>query len=111
VSGLRLSKPWTDLDADAAAALPGQLGVYEVADGQGQVMRIGVADARQPFGLRSALGHELARWGPGHRMRVEVTHAYRSRYLELLMLYLHDHGRLPPGNDDDPTRIGRLSPA
>jgi len=106
-----MDKPWTDLDAGAVAASPGQLGVYEVADAEGGVVRIGVADARQPFGLRSALGDELARWGPGHRFRVELTHAYRSRYLELLMLHLHDQGRLPPGNDDDPSRIGRLSPA
>jgi hypothetical protein len=111
VGGIGLRGGWQALTADAVEATPGQLGVYEIADGAGAVVRIGVADARQPFGLRSALGGELGRWGPGHRFRLERTHAYRSRHLELLMLYLHDQGRLPAGNDEDPASIGRLSPA
>jgi hypothetical protein len=111
VGGIGLRGRWHDLTVDAVAAAPGQLGVYEVVDGSGEVVRIGAADARQPFGLRSALGGELDRWGPGYRFRIERTHAYRSRHLELLMLYLHDRGRLPAGNDEDPASLGRLSPA
>jgi hypothetical protein len=111
VGGIRLTKPWRELDQPGVQALPGQLGVYEVGDVAGEVVRIGVADARQPFGLRSALAAELQRFGPGHRFRMETTHAYRSRHLELLMLHLHDHGRLPAGNDEDVATLGRLSPA
>jgi hypothetical protein len=110
VGGIGLRGGWQALTADAVERTPGQLGVYEIVDGSGEVVCIGVADARQPFGLRSALGDEMARWGPGYRFRLERTHAYRSRHLELLMLHLHDRGRLPAGNHEDPASLGRLSP-
>jgi hypothetical protein len=110
VGGIGLRGGWQALTPDTVDAAPGQLGVYEIADGGGEVVRIGVADARQPFGLRSALGDELARWGQGHHFRAERTHAYRSRHLELLMLHLHARGRLPAGNQEDPVSLGRLSP-
>lgn len=111
MGGIRLDTPWRPLDRDGVDALSGQLGVYQVGDADGRVVRIGVADARCPFGLRTALGRELDRWGDGYRFRIEVTHGYRSRHLELLMIHLADDGRLPPGNDEDPASLGRLSPA
>lgn len=109
---LRLEKPWVPLTAESAAALPGQLGVYQIADAAGRVAKIGVAGARAPFGLRSALQGELAERGPGWSFRVEVNMQYTTRHLELLMLHRADHGDLPEGNRaDPPPRLGRLRPA
>jgi len=109
---LRLDKPWQPLTAETAARLPGQLGVYQVADGQGAVLYIGHAGARSPFGLRSELQRELAERGAGCQFRVEVNQQYRSRWFELLMVYQHDNGALPPDNArNPPPNLGRLSPS
>jgi len=109
---LRLDKPWTPLTAEAATRLPGQLGVYQIADAQGAILFIGEAGARSPFGLRSELLREAQNRGPGCQFRVEVNMQYRSRWFELLMVHKHDHGSLPPDNEKNPPPIlGRLSPA
>ena len=43
--------------------------------------------------------------------RVEVNQQYTTRYQELLMLHVHDHGDVPAGNQGKPLpRLGRLSP-
>jgi hypothetical protein len=107
---VRLTKPWTELTADAVARLPGQLGVYEIADASEEVLLIGFAGGRSRFGLRGELQAELERRGPGLRFRVEVNMQYLSRYQELLMVHRADHGRLPAENAEPP-RLGRLSPA
>jgi hypothetical protein len=108
---LRLDKPWRPLSAEETARLPGQLGVYQVADAAGAVLYIGQAGARAPFGLRSELQRELQNRGAGHQFRVEVNMQYRSRWFELLMVYKADHGDLPPDNASNPPPLGRLSPA
>jgi len=109
---LRLDKPWRQLTADEAARLPGQLGVYQIADAQGAVLYIGQAGARSPFGLRSELQRELKERGTGYQFRVEVNMQYRTRWFELLMVHKADHGSLPPGNaNNPPPALGRLSPA
>ena len=59
---LRLDKPWKPLTAEEAGRLPGQLGVYQIADGQGAVLYIGHAGAHSPFGLRSELQRQPPRW-------------------------------------------------
>ncbi len=107
---VRLTKPWTDLTSAAIARLPGQLGVYEIADASGEVLFIGVAGGRSRFGLRGELETELERRGAGLQFRVEVNMQYLSRYQELLMAHRADHGRLPAENEASP-RLGRLSPA
>ena len=56
--GIRLDKPWTALTAASVKALPGQLGVYQLADPEGEIFYIGYAGGRSLFGLRS----ELQRW-------------------------------------------------
>ena len=109
---LRLDKPWKPLTAEEAQRLPGQLGVYQIADDQGVVQFIGEAGARSPFGLRSELQRELKERGAGCQFRVEVNQQYRSRWFELLMVHKHDHGCLPPDNAKNPPPVlGRLSPA
>ena len=109
---LRLDKPWQPLTAETATRLPGQLGVYQVADAGGTIIFIGQAGARSPFGLRSELQREARERGPGHQFRVEVNQQYRTRWLELLMVHQADHGSLPPDNaKNPPANLGRLSPA
>jgi hypothetical protein len=109
---LRLDKPWKPLTPEEATRLPGQLGVYQIADAAGTVLYIGHAGARSPFGLRSELQREFAERGAGCQFRVEVNQQYRSRWFELLMLHKADHGALPADNArNPPPNLGRLSPA
>jgi hypothetical protein len=108
---LRLDKPWQPLAPETVKRLPGQLGVYQVADAAGTVVYIGQAGARSPFGLRSELEREAAERGPGHQFRVEVNMQYRTRWFELLMVHQADHGSLPVDNARNPPPLGRLSPA
>ena len=70
---LRLDKPWQPLTAETATRLPGQLGVYQVADAKGTVLYIGHAGARSAFGLRSELQREFKERGDGCQFRVEVN--------------------------------------
>jgi hypothetical protein len=109
---LRLDKPWKPLTVEEATRLPGQLGIYQIADAAGTVLFIGQAGARSPFGLRSELQREFAERGAGCQFRVEVNQQYRTRWLELLMLHNADHGALPTDNaKNPPPSLGRLSPA
>jgi hypothetical protein len=109
---IRLEKPWIDLNDLEIRTLPGQLGVYQLAEMDGSVFYIGYAGGRTLFGLRS----ELERWlkeraGKPTRFRYEVNMQYISRHQELLMLHVADHGKLPLANTDvNPRRLGRLSP-
>ncbi|MAE96659.1 MAG: hypothetical protein CL910_18585 [Deltaproteobacteria bacterium] len=107
---IRLEKPWLPLTAEAVAALPGQLGVYEIADASAATLFIGYAGGRSPFGLRGELASERERRrGPGFLFRVEVNMQYLSRHQELLMIHCADHGELPPENET-PRRLGRIHP-
>ena len=109
---LRLDKPWRPLTVAEATRLPGQLGVYQIADAKGSVLYIGHAGGRSPFGLRSELQREANERGGGNQFRVEVNQQYRSRWFELLMVHKADHGALPPDNaKNPPPNLGRLSPA
>lgn len=108
---IRLDKEWLALDRATVDALPAQLGVFHVADDEGTVLTIGYAGARDLFGIRSALEREMERHGAAAtRFRYEFTSNYRSRWDELLMLHLHDHGSLPPHQADQAQRVGRLDP-
>ncbi len=108
--GVRLTKPWFELEGGAALErLPGQLGVFEFADRSGAVVFIGCADARTRFGLRSAAIEARSNCPTAVACRFEVTSAYTTRYLELLMAYRADHGVLPMHNADVPS-LGRLTP-
>ena len=64
---IRLEKPWIALTPEAVKALPGQLGVYQLADAEGRVVYIGFAGGRSLFGLRSELRARAAR--PARRRR------------------------------------------
>ena len=107
---IRLAKPWIELTPEAVKALPGQLGVYQLADAGGLVVYIGFAGGRSLFGLRSELERALKeRAGGAARFRYEVNQQYSSRYQELLMLHVADHGDVPTLNANDrPVHLGRL---
>jgi hypothetical protein len=108
--GVRLEKPWRALDAPTVAKVAAELGVYELAGVDQRVVRIGYAGGRTLFGLRSELQAAFAA-GEAALFRTEVTSQYLSRYEELLMVHVADHGRLPPGNAADARRrLGRLTP-
>jgi hypothetical protein len=89
-----------------------QLGVYQLANAQDEVVYIGFAGGHTLFGLRSELERALAeRPGNAVRFRCEVNQQYTTRYQELLMLHVADHGVLPLVNcANPPVRLGRLSP-
>lgn len=107
MSALGISKPWRALIEPEVAEVPGQLGVYELADATGTVVKIGYAGGREPFGLRSALARELTEARATH-FRVELNHAYLTRWQELLMLHVAEYGELPPDNVGEPVALGRL---
>jgi len=107
---IRLDKAWLPLSPDATRTLPGQLGVFQLADPAGRVLFIGYAGGRSLFGLRSAVEDARKRHPAAALFRCEVTMQYLSRHQELLMLHLADAGTLPEGNAGERVR-GRLSPA
>lgn len=106
--GMRMTKPWVELSEQSIAALPAQLGVYEIADAAGSTTTIGYAGGTEPFGMRTALTRELE--DGGALFRHEFTHGYLTRWQELLMIHKADHGDLPAGNADTIVTLGRLSP-
>lgn len=108
---IRMTKPFTPLGADTVKKLSGQLGVFQLADTQGNVIYIGFAGGRSLFGLRSEVTKAVEEVAGATAFRVEVNQQYTTRYQELLMLHVHDHGDVPAGNKGKPLpRLGRLSP-
>ena len=109
---IRMTKPWQALTNDNAARLSGQLGAYQLGDDKGTVVLIGFAGGRSLFGLRGVLMDWAAAPPEGAtQFRCEVNTQYQTRYRELLMLHVADHGALPLHNQaDPPANLGRLSP-
>jgi hypothetical protein len=107
MSGLRLDKPWLPLVADVIAALPAQLGVYEIGDANGTVVKIGYAGGRERFGMRTALTAEIDQ-PDAIQFHFEFTHAYLTRWEELLMVHVAEHGDIPTGNVELDRPRGRL---
>jgi hypothetical protein len=108
-----MTKAWAPLDAATAKKLTGQLGVYQLADAKGEVVLIGFAGGRSLFGLRSEIERAVAERPHGAtQFRVEVNQQYTTRFQELLMAHVADHGDVPVGNQGGPLpRLGRLSPS
>jgi len=110
---VRMDKPWAPLNEVSVTTIASHLGVYQLANDAGEVLYIGVADARTLFGLKGELRKAIADPPAGAtQFRVEVNMAYRTRHMELLQAYQYDHGALPVANTDiDPRMLGRLRPA
>ena len=106
---IRLEGEWRPLEQSEVDTLDGSLGVYQLADDDGVVRRIGYAGGRSLFGLKGELQAHLDAGGPATRFRVEINMQYMSRYDELLMVHVADHGARPIDNDDRRS-IGRLTP-
>lgn len=105
---LRLSKPWIEFTPESVAKVPGQLGVYQLGNDDGNVTYIGYAGGRSLFGLRSELQQRLPASG-ATRFRYEVNMQYLTRYKELLMLHKADAGAIPILNQaEPPVRLGRI---
>ena len=108
---IRLDKPWIDLHDVSAESLPAQLGVFQLGDPSGEVIYIGYGGGNKAFGLRTAIGEELARLGADARfVRWELTQGYLSRWEELMMVHRHDHGAPPVSSHPETIPRGRLSP-
>ncbi|MPZ98915.1 MAG: hypothetical protein GEU80_06165 [Dehalococcoidia bacterium] len=125
-----LRKPWTVWDDSVSSkSIPGAMGVYELADEHQQLLYIGKAGGRSPFGIRGELfrhfstserlaaenwthprmGEDLpAIAGRARYFRYEVNHQYYSRWIELLTRHNEDYGTLPPANLQDPEQPPRL---
>jgi len=105
---LRLEKPWIPLQSAAVQRLPGQLGVYQIADERRRVIYVGVAGGKSLFGLRGEVEKHLDDAGKRF-FRVEVNQQYETRWRELLMLHRADHGDLPELNRGESLpRLGRI---
>lgn len=107
---IRLDKPWLSYTEQEVAGVPGHMGVYELGNAAGDVILIGVAGGRSLFGLRGELAGRLEDTD-AVSFRYEVNAAYLTRYRELLMVHMADHGGLPVENvDKDARGLGRMSP-
>ncbi|MGE0699865.1 MAG: hypothetical protein AB7O57_12285 [Hyphomicrobiaceae bacterium] len=109
---IRMTKAWVPLTPEIVKKLPGQLGVFQLADAKGDVVFIGFAGGRSLFGVRSEIEKAMADPSiSASQFRVEINQQYTTRYQELLMLHVHDHGSVPTGNVGKPLpTLGRLSP-
>lgn len=104
---IRCEKPWlprTDLQG-----LYGHMGVFQLGNDAEETIFIGYAGGRSLFGLKGEIRAELERLPDASCYRFEINTAYLSRYQELLMIHVADHGVLPPNNEPMPD-LGRLSP-
>ena len=110
-----MTKPWIELAAVSDDAIPAQLGVFQLADAELDVVYIGYAGGRQLFGMRTAVAGALDRLAAAGveaaQLRYELTHAYLSRWEELLMVHHHDHGQLPIANPASDHPGGTLTPS
>ena len=105
---VRMTKEWMPVD-DLPGRLKGNMGIFQLADANQVVVLISFAGGRSQFGLKGEVAAALGLHPDVAFVRVEVTTAYHTRYRELLMAHVADHGDLPRHND--PIKIGRLSPA
>jgi hypothetical protein len=105
---VRLTKDWVGVD-DILECLKGNLGVFELANADRLPVFIGFAGGKSRFGLKGEVAAALQLHTGIAFARFEVTTAYHTRYRELLMVHIADHGDLPRFNE--PIRLGRISPA
>ncbi len=105
---VRMDKPWIAL-ADTQGRIHGNMGVFELADANDEIVFIGFAGGASLYGLKGEVAAAGKALTDAEKVRVEVNTAYLSRYRELLMAYVADHGELPKHNTEMPP--GRLSPA
>ena len=105
---VRLEKPWRKLVQEELGSVHGQMGVFQLANADHEIIFIGFAGGRSLFGLKGELQEHL---GSADSFRLEITTAYKTRHQELLMVHFADLGHYPVLNTAEETRgLGRLSP-
>lgn len=104
---VRLDKPWLPV-ADVDAVLKGHLGVFQLADADDQIILIGYAGGKSLFGLKGEVSQAIEQHAEAVAFRVEITSSYLSRFRELMMVHIADHGEPPILNE--PITLGRMSP-
>lgn len=108
-----MDKPWAPI-AEVIPKTRGNLGVFQFADDEDNVIYIGFAGGKSIYGLKGEVTDLADRIPAATKVRVEVNTAYQSRFRELLMVHVSDHGDLPKYNielDHRPVKLGRMSPA
>lgn len=105
---IRLNKPWQPL-TEGLALLHGHMGVFELADAEHQIIYIGYAGGKSLFGLHGEVLSASQQVSEAAFLRIEITTAYLSRFRELMMVHIADHGAPPVANP--PINLGKLSPA
>ncbi len=119
-----IRKPWTQPSAETIRAIPAVVGVYEIADAEGNLLYIGQAGGREPFGLRTRIGLHFGLDASSDdpnpvlreraaQFRWEANQQYTTKRLEMLMQYQRDEGvEWPPahtaGDWRDTPQLGRL---
>ncbi len=119
-----IRKPWIDPSAESIRAIPAVVGVYEIADAAGNLLYIGQAGGREPFGLRSRIAQHFGLDPAGEdpnpvlreqaaQFRWEANQQYTTKRLEMLMQYQRDEGAEwppahPAGDWRDTPQLGRL---
>lgn len=119
-----IRKPWLSPSAESIRAIPAVVGVYEIADEAGNLLYIGQAGGREPFGLRTRIGQHFGLDPAGEdpnpilreraaQFRWEANQQYTTKRLEMLMQYQRDEGAEwppahPAGDWRDTPQLGRL---
>lgn len=68
------------------AEIPVAVGVFEIADADGNSLALGFAGGHSTFGLRSEIPKKAAEFSGPLSYRIELTMAYQSRLKEILLL-------------------------
>ena len=105
---VRLTRNWIPVN-DVLSHLKGNLGVFQLANANSEVVFIGFAGGKSQFGLKGEVASAIEAYPGIASARFEVTTAYHTRYRELLMVHQADYGALPQFNE--PIVLGRLSPS
>ena len=88
--------------------------MFQFANEAGRVIYIGFAGGKSIYGLKGEVTDLAEQVSEATHVRSEVNTAYQSRFRELLMVHLADHGELPKYNielNHQPAKLGRMSPA
>lgn len=110
---ITMSKPWRPATEAELATLPSTTGVYELRRSNGELLDIGYAGSRSPFGLASTIAEAVAAHGGDDlEFRHEIHVQYRSRHIELVLVHRSQEGGLPPALAKRFAHIrGRISPS
>jgi excinuclease UvrABC nuclease subunit len=108
-----MTKSWIVATPASLATIPVGTGVYEIRDEKGEVLDIGYAGSREPFGLRSRIADVLDdSVSTTREFRFEQHVQYHSRFVELILDHRAQHGGCLPDRVAmrSPSVHGRLTP-